>query len=533
MIYGNTEGIKRTTLNALENLIGNYDKSLFIDREVLQLICETTTKINREICVYVSRAGAIMAVGVGDSSTVQLKELNLRRGEHRLSEVRLIHTHPKGSGLLSELDVSALSAMQLDCMAAIGVSDGKAVDMEVAYLKGAEADKFYFPKFHRINDDKLLEYIRYYETEYSAYSPTRKKVENLAVLVNVTTGDGDVELIELERLAETAGLKTAARILQNRSAPDKQYCAGRGKLEEVKAALQNSGATFVIFNNMLTGSQLNALENELGVSVIDRPMLILEIFAKHATSNEGKLQVELAMMKYTLPRLLGQGHELSRIGGGSGSSFTRGSGETKLETDRRRVRRSIYELSEKIEKLKAERDLRRDRRIKSGIRTVAIVGYTNAGKSTLMNNITKAGVLEADKLFATLDPVTRKIFCGIGKEYLLTDTVGFIDNLPHEFIDAFRSTLEEAAYADLLVHVIDASSPDLDRQKRVVGEVLESLGAGNKPVVTAYNKGDLIKDFALPEGENSVIISARLGTGIPELKAMIERCLFGAEESID
>ena len=255
-------------------------------------------------------------------------------------------------------------------------------------------------------------------------------------------------------------------------------------------------------------------------------MLILEIFARHATSNEGKLQVQLAMMKYTLPKLLGQGKELSRIGGGgSGGAATKGSGETKLETDRRRIRRSIYELSERIEILKKERDLRRERRKKTGIKTVAIVGYTNAGKSTLMNLLTKAGVKAEDKLFATLDPVTRKIFVDIGKEYLLTDTVGFIDNLPHEFVDAFRSTLEEATYADLILHVADCSSKDLERQEKVVKEVLTSLGVTDTPIITVYNKADENAGFSTDE-KNAVVISAKTGDGVNKLKEMIVEKLF-------
>ena len=298
-----------------------------------------------------------------------------------------------------------------------------------------------------------------------------------------------------------------------------------GKLDEVKRLIQTKRADYVVFNNGLTGSQLKNLEEATGVKVLDRSMLILNIFARHATSNEGKLQVELAMMKYTLPKLLGRGKELSRIGGGSGSSFTRGSGETKLEEDRRRLRRQIFELSERIEKLKSERDLRRERRRKSGVKTVAIVGYTNAGKSTLMNNVTKAGVPEEDKLFATLDPVTRKIFVDIKKEYLLTDTVGFIDNLPHEFIDAFRSTLEEATYADLILHVADCSSKDLERQEKVVKDVLTSLGVTDTPMITVYNKADENAGFSTDE-KNAVVISAKTGDGVNKLKEMIVEKLF-------
>lgn len=530
MIYGNIGGVKKTILELLENLVEDYGKHLFIDREVFLTICEISSKINREICVYISRSGRLMAVGVGDATKVPLKELNLRRSAKKFSEVRLIHTHPSGSGRLSELDISALRNLRMDCIAAIGVTGGLPNDMEVAYIKDDESVKKYVRKAADMDDDDLLSTIIEYESQIKN-SPEVQKLRETAILVNVTKSDnGKAEIDELEKLAETAGLGTVEKVVQSRVAPDKNFCVGQGKISEIANMIQKTRADYVIFNNSLSGGQLKNIEEALGVSVIDRSMLILEIFAKHATSNEGKLQVELAMMKYTLPKLIGRGGDLSRIGGGSGSSFTRGAGETKLEIDRRNIKRNVFELNEKIEKIKKERDLRRETRLRTGIKTVAIVGYTNAGKSTLMNDFSNAGVLEANKLFATLDPVTRKMFYEIGKEYLITDTVGFIDNLPHEFIDAFRSTLEETKFADILVHVIDASSEDIDRQKRVVKEVLDSLGVGGKPIIMAYNKTDLVPEFTVPEGEEGVLISAKSGKGIAELKTLIEYKLFGKKE---
>lgn len=527
MIYGNTKGVKRVTLELLENLMTDYDKNLFVDPELLKIVCEVSSKLNREICVYLSRAGRVLAIAMGDAGTVELKEFSMRRGNDRFSGVRVVHTHPNGNGRLSDMDLSALKALRLDAMVAVGTDRGAPTDMEVAYLNGGGFVGMYFKSAAAADDDKLMKKIIELEKQITVGTESTEAVPDTAILVNVTqNASGKTELDELERLADTAGLKVVDRVLQPKASPDKMFCVGQGKLDEIKRLIQTKRADYLVFNNGLSGSQLKNLEESTGCKVLDRSMLILNIFARHATSNEGKLQVELAMMKYTLPKLLGRGKELSRIGGGSGSSFTRGSGETKLEEDRRRLRRQIFELSERIEKLKSERDLRRERRRKSGVKTVAIVGYTNAGKSTLMNNITKAGVLEQDKLFATLDPVTRKIFCDIGKEYLLTDTVGFIDNLPHEFIDAFRSTLEEAAYADVLLHVVDASSEDRFRQMKVVNEVLESLGAGGKPTVIAYNKCDLVPEFDLPDGENAVKISAKAGLGIAELKETIENMLF-------
>lgn len=525
MVYGNTKGIRRSILELLEGIEGTYDKSLFIDRDVLSTLATITSKINRELCVFITRTGNIMAVGIGDASTVQLQNINLKRGDIRFAGVRCIHTHPNGVGKLSDLDISALKNSRLDCMASVGIVNGQAKDIEVAYINGNNVDTFYTKNIKNLNDTALLDKITEYESISSkSYENEITKVNpNTAILVNVALENGEIELAELKRLADTMGIVTVETILQKRQ-PDRTYCVGQGKLDEIKQLVQLSNAEYVVFNNQLSGSQLNNLENYLNVKVIDRSMLILEIFAKHATTSEGKLQVELAMLQYTLPKILGQGKVLSRIGGGAGT-YTRGAGETKLETDRRHIRRNIFELNKKIEILKKERDLRRERRTNSGIKTVAIVGYTNAGKSTLMNNLSKAGVLEVDKLFATLDPVTRKIGIDWGKEYFLTDTVGFIDNLPHEFIDAFRSTLEEATYADLLLHIADCSSPDLERQESVVLEVLSSLGIIGTPIITVYNKADLNNSFETTK-EKSVIISGKSGEGIDKLKKMIETELF-------
>ncbi len=353
-----------------------------------------------------------------------------------------------------------------------------------------------------------------------------------AILVNVTEEkDSDAVLKELALLAETAGYETVGTMVQRKERPDKAYYIGTGKLKELKDAVEALQAETVIFDNDISGSQFNNLEKYLGVDVIDRATLILEIFARHATSAEGKLQVELARKKHSLPRVLGQGAVLSRQGGGGagGGGARRGGGEQQLELDKRTIRREIKDLEDKIEKLTQERRLRRKKRESSKIRTVSIIGYTNAGKSTLMNTLTKAGVKEENKLFATLDTTGRKLWLAPGKEFVITDTVGFISRLPHEFIEAFKSTLEETVFSDLILHVVNLESDNPKNEYEVAENVLKSIGAGEVKKLTVLNKidSDNASDFR-PDGDY-LTISAKTGEGIPELKKRIALLLFGEE----
>ena len=337
--------------------------------------------------------------------------------------------------------------------------------------------------------------------------------------------DPDESLRELSRLAETAGAEVAAVTVQHRPAPDPKWFVGKGKAEEIGRLAELHGAGTVIFDQELSAAQVRNLEPLLNAKIIDRTQLILDIFASRARTREGMLQVELAQLNYLLPRLAGHGRHLSRLGGGIG---TRGPGETKLETDRRHIRRRIGELRRQLESVKAHRELHRRRRRKSGVFQAALVGYTNAGKSTLLNRLTAAGVLAEDKLFATLDPTTRALRLPGGGEVLLTDTVGFIRNLPHELVAAFRSTLEEVKEADLLIHVIDASSPAHDRQREVVERVLAEMGAGDKPVLVVYNKIDLCSPDAVPflgENGDTLAISAFRDEDLHRLAEAVERKL--------
>ncbi len=350
-----------------------------------------------------------------------------------------------------------------------------------------------------------------------------------AVLVNIGSGkDLEKPLGELEKLAATLGYETAAYLTQRRERPDKSYYIGSGKLIELKSVVEATESGLVIFDNEVGGTQLNNLEKYLGVPVMDRATLIIEIFAEHAVSNEGKLQVELLRKKKLLPRVLGQGTVLSRQGGGGagGGGARRGGGEQQQEIDKRTIREEIRDLERRIAKLGNERDIRREKRVRNRLKVVSLVGYTNAGKSTLMNVLTKAGVLEEDKLFATLDPVLRKMRLDDGTEFLLVDTVGFISGLPHDFVHAFRSTLEETRNSDLILHVVDGSDFDAAEQFAVVNDVLSSIGADKVPSIVVVNKIDAAEDdVALPAGENTVLISAKYRRGIDELKEKIAAAL--------
>lgn len=336
------------------------------------------------------------------------------------------------------------------------------------------------------------------------------------LLISVDTGefDAEVSVNELKELVKTAGGETEAVIIQKRPKPDNVSFIGTGKLEEAKEICENAEIDLVICDGELSPTQGRVLEKVLKTRVIDRTVLILDIFAKNARSGEGKLQVELAQLKYSLPRLQGQGTALSRLGGGIG---TRGPGESKLESDKRHIRRRIHALEENLTELSKRRKLHRERRKKDGVITAAIVGYTNAGKSTLLNTLTDAQVLAENKLFATLDPTARAIRLPDGSEVMLIDTVGFISRLPHFLVEAFKSTLEEATNADILIILCDASDPECENQLEVTKEILHELCEEEKPVITVYNKCDVAESYLLPVTKNTVKISALKGVGINSL----------------
>lgn len=355
-----------------------------------------------------------------------------------------------------------------------------------------------------------------------------KETKERVILVGVQADDNeDTEksLDELEELAQTAGAETVGRIIQNREQIHPGTYVGKGKLDEIKNLLWETDATGIICDDELSPAQLGNLQDALDTKVMDRTLIILNIFAERASTNEGKIQVELAQLKYRQSRLVGLGKSLSRLGGGIG---TRGPGEKKLEMDRRLIKGRIAQLNRELKDVKRHREVTREQRSRNHIPVIAIVGYTNAGKSTLLNRLTGASVLEEDKLFATLDPTTRGLKLPSGQEVLLTDTVGFIRKLPHHLIEAFKSTLEEAKYADMILHVVDVSNPQMDEQMYTVYETLQNLDVKDKVVITAFNKQDrltevpIIRDF---KADHIANISARTGQGLDALQSVIEQIL--------
>lgn len=365
---------------------------------------------------------------------------------------------------------------------------------------------------------------------------TEKKIEKV-VLVGIDTGDGefDIEscLDELSDLAKTAGAEVVGRLIQKREAINRATYLGKGKIEELKNYIEMVEATGIICDDELNPNQIRNLENALNTKVMNRTLLILDIFAQRASSAEGKVQVELAQLKYNLAHLTGKGKEMSRLGGGIG---TRGPGEKKLETDRRNIADRIADLNRELKEIEKHRGVLREKRMGTGVPVIALVGYTNAGKSTLLNTLTGAGVLAEDKLFATLDTTTRAVETESGAKYLFTDTVGFIQKLPHNLIKAFRATLEEAKYADILVHVVDASNPKRNEQMNIVYQTLKELGADNKPVITVYNKID--KEgvekplFTDKRALETISISAKKGLNIDTLLNKTEEIIKSFKRSI-
>ena len=528
-ITGNLNGIKKNYINTLNDLcMQNYPKGEFVNYDLLNQICKISVAVSKEIALKISRNGELLEIIIGNCDNVSFES---PKAENKFNGIRFIHTHPNGNPNLSNMDISALKNSMLDCVCAVAVDNsGYMLSITVGVNGEKGIETYSYKNVYELNNSKILTIILEAEqllkkkkpVTYTTQTDSKKAISVLVSFDNKQ--DVQADLIELKELAQTAGVEVVDSVTQNRKQPDSAYVIGSGKLEEIQQKLQLTGANLVIFDNELSGSKLNNLENALGVKVIDRSMLILDIFAGRAKSNEGKLQVALAQAKFSLPRLSGLSGTSGRFGGGIGM---RGPGETKLELERRVIEKNIVKLEKQLAGLHNGRKLRREKRITNNQKTVSIVGYTNSGKSTLLNTITKADIYTQNQLFATLDTTTRFVWVDENKNFLLTDTVGFISKLPHEFIEAFASTLEETVFANLLLHVVDASNPNFMQQIQVVNSVLEKIGANNIPVLTVFNKIDKVENFKVPQGiSNSICISAKENLNIDKLKQKIVEMLY-------
>lgn len=534
-INGNIEGIRNSLLEQIRDLYQlRMEADTFASFALLSAMAGFTGQIGREMSVYLARDGRVVDISIGDSGKVSMPNVRLVRNEDRLCGVRCIHTHPNGDGRLSSVDVGTLRSMRLDAMAALGVGpEGQPTSFYAGYLgdmdeAGTRQVLLYGPlRPYKLPQKALMREIYLADDRFKS---STKAVEEArperAILVGLESDAPYDTLAELGELAATAGAVVVGRATQRKREIDNATYIGSGKAEELSLSASALEADLLIFDDELSPVQARNLEAITGVRVIDRTALILDIFARHAQSREGKLQVELAQLQYELPRIFGQGKDLSRQGSGT---IARGPGETKLESDKRRIRRRIYELGEALKAVEKQRGLRRERRQKEAVARIALVGYTNAGKSTLLNALTGAGVLAEDKLFATLDPVVRQVALPNGSQALLSDTVGFINKLPHELVTAFHSTLEEVRQADLILHVVDASASYYPSQMQVVEEVLASLGAGDIPCIRVYNKADQAQG---PLPQDGVVISALQGTGLEALLQAVEQALSARYKEI-
>ncbi len=497
-LSGNTKGLKPSEIKSLERI---YRRRVppreVVSHELATTLCEVSALLHRQIGVLIDRRGEIQHVVVGDASKLMLPDVGRLRGAvGRFRGLRLVHTHLRGEALTQD-DLTDLALLRLDLVAAIGVDPGgRPGRVFIGHLLPDNAEGKMWMELeprpsHRLDLD-VAELMASLEAEFArkAGPGTASPGAARALLVHVAIGrvvDSEARIAELRELCRTAGVEVLDVVTQRRPVADPRYLVGRGKLEQILLRAMQLGADTIIFDQDLTPGQARAVSDFTEVKILDRTMLILDIFAQHATSRDGKLQVELAQLRYALPRLVEKNTMMSRLTGGIGG---RGPGETKLEIGRRRARERIQLLEKRRKEVADGRRLRRQRRGEREVPIVAIVGYTNAGKSTLLNALTEGNALAADKLFATLDPISRRLRFPREREVVLTDTVGFIRDLPADLVEAFRATLEELEDADLLVHVVDLSDPDHEQHIGAVAGILGDLGLAEKPRMLVGNKID-------------------------------------------
>ncbi|HEY4182155.1 MAG TPA: GTPase HflX [Kofleriaceae bacterium] len=546
-VTGNTQGLKASEIKALERLYRRrVNPSEIVSAELATQLALQSAEIHRQVGVLIDRRGAVEHVFVGDASKIVLPDVGrMRGGKGRFRGLRLVHTHLRNESLTRD-DMTDLALLRLDAVAAITVdAAGRPGKLFVGHLVADGSDKPWrelpaeVPTASRLD---FMELIARLEQDFGRAHRVQEtdRGKDRALLVHVDIGrarDSEARVSELRELCRTAGVKVLDVLVQRRPEPDPKFLVGRGKLDEILLRAMQLGAECVIFDPDLSSGQARAISDATELKVLDRTMLILDIFAQHATSRDGKLQVELAQLRYVLPRLIEKNTMMSRLTAGVGGKAGlggRGPGETKLEINRRRARERIHLLESRLEELAGDRRLRRQRRSNREIPIIAICGYTNAGKSTLLNALTagsagEGGALVANKLFATLDPVSRRLRFPQEREVVVTDTVGFIRDLPQELVRAFSATLEEMHDADLLVHVVDASDPDREQQMRTVEGVLSDLGLGDKPRVLVWNKADRLEptdaEYLARHGGGFVVSSLDRSTFGPLLLA-IEKALW-------
>jgi GTP-binding protein HflX len=535
--FGNTLGLKPSELKHLRNTFRRRVlEEDIVSPELAGHLTEFSHQTNRQVGVLISRKGEVQQVIVGDAHQLELPDIGrTRAGQVRLRGLRLVHTHLDSEPLTRD-DLTDLALLRLDLVAAIGVEDdGSAGVLHFAHLLPENGDGalwrtetvrdvFEQPDFGRTIDALEAELARNAESLHRVAG--RERAVLVAVCLDGRRADSESSLLELKELARTAGVEVVDEALQVRRAADPRYLIGHGKLDELNLRAMQRLAEVLIFDKDLSASQARHISAATSMKVLDRTQLILDIFAQRAQSGDGKLQVELAQLKYLLPRLTHADTSLSRLAGGIGG---RGPGETKLEVDRRRVRDRITFLERKIDQLSRDRKTRRRQRSKRDLPVISIVGYTNAGKSTLLNALTKSDVLVEDKLFATLDPTSRRLRFPREHEVIITDTVGFIRDLPKDLVNAFRATLEELEDASLLLHVVDASDPARHAQIEAVEKILGSLGLLDQPRLLVWNKADRLGDDeaeALVRARGGVAVSAKDRRGFEALLQKAEATLF-------
>jgi GTP-binding protein HflX len=536
-LHGQTYGLKASEIKRLRNLYKRrLPRERLVSQEFARALCSISHETGRQVGALVNRNGGVEYVTIGDAQQIELPDFRrVRGGAGRFRGLRCIHTHLSGESLTRD-DMTDLALLRLDAMVALQVDEqGLPALAEYASMRppdGSGETTVVYPPAHPARlDFDFLDWIEALEQEFAERQAgvETSGARDKAVLVGVSIGRdpyADERLVEMRELARTAGVAIVDEVRQRRAKPDPRYLIGRGKIQDLVIRAWQLGANLVIFDRDLSPAQVRHITDLVEERIVDRTQLILDIFAQHARTREGRLQVELAQLNYALPRLAGKGESMSRLAGGIGG---RGPGETKLEVDRRRVRERIRRIGKDLEAVARQRATQRARRNREGLPVLSIVGYTNAGKSTLLNRLTQSEVKAENKLFATLDPTSRRLRFPREREVIVTDTVGFIRDLPPDLVAGFRATLEEIDQASVILLVADVSDPAMERQIESVRATLEDLGVADKAECLILNKCDRMppEEVArIAHRLGGVPISARTGEGLEAALLAVEKLAF-------